>query len=87
MNYQIEQLLKTDWLQVRSIYAENISKITIPTDVNAKMILFNSDLKVFMVQPLKLENLFQDYICETIINFLAVHMNGFYVLQKTNPEM
>ena len=25
MNYQIEPLLKTDWLQVRSIYAENIS--------------------------------------------------------------
>ena len=25
MNYQIEPLLKTDWLQVRSIYAESIS--------------------------------------------------------------
>ena len=25
MNYQIEPLLKKDWLQVRSIYAENIS--------------------------------------------------------------
>ena len=25
MNYQIEKLLKKDWLQVRSIYAESIS--------------------------------------------------------------
>ena len=25
MNYQIEKLIKKDWLQVRSIYAESIS--------------------------------------------------------------
>ena len=51
--------------------AGKISKINNPTDVNAKMILFNSALNVFMAQTSDLNNFNQDYFRETVNNFLA----------------
>ena len=35
------------------------------------MILFTSALNVFMVKPLEIDYIFQDYFRETITNFLA----------------
>jgi hypothetical protein len=64
-----------------------ISKINRPTDINTKMILFNSALNVFKVQTLDLNNFIQDYFRETITDLLAVPQeSGFFVMQKTFHE-